>query len=255
VTLVGGIDVAILAAVSLAIGSFVATLALRLPAGVSLWGRSRCPGCGVELAARDLVPVASWLVLHGRCRRCGVALGLYYPLVELACLALAAWAASATEGVMLWASCAFAWTLLALALIDLEHFLLPDVLTLPLAAGGLGVAWFLQPDALRDDAIGAVAGYALFAAVAWAYRRWRGREGLGGGDAKLLGALGAWVGASGLPSVVLLAALMALAAALAARALKGRGGFAGALQARVPFGPALAAAGWIVWLYGPLSFG
>jgi leader peptidase (prepilin peptidase) / N-methyltransferase len=255
VTLADGLRLAVLAVVALAFGSFVATLALRLPAGASLWGRSRCPGCGAALAPQDLVPVLSWLLLKGRCRSCGAALGLYYPAVELAALGLALWAWSATEGGMLWASCALAWTLLALALIDLRHFQLPDALTLPLAAAGLAVAWRLQPDALLDDAAGAAAGYALFAAVAWAYRRWRGREGLGAGDAKLLGALGAWVGASGLPSVVLLASLLALAVALAARAVRSRGGWRGALQDRVPFGPALAAAGWIVWLYGPLAFG
>ena len=254
-TLADWIGLAFFAATALAIGSFVGALVLRLPAGATLWGRSRCPGCGAALAPRDLVPVLSWLWLRGRCRRCGVALGAFYPAVELASLGLAVWAWSVTEGGMLWASCALAWTLLALALIDLEHFLLPDLLTLPLAAGELAVAWLLQPELLIDDVAGAAIGYALFAAVAWAYRRWHGREGLGAGDAKLLAALGAWVGASGLPSVVLLASLLALAAALAARWFRMGGKLHGALHDRVPFGPALAAAGWIVWLYGPLPFG
>ncbi len=118
------------------------------------------------------------------------------------------------EGWLLWPSCAFGWTLLALGLIDLRHLVLPDVLTLPLAAAGLVVAWFAAPDAVLDDAAGAVGGFAVFTLVAWGYRRWRGRDGLGAGDAKLLAALGAWVGRPGLPSVVLLASLAALAMAL-----------------------------------------
>jgi len=138
-----------------------------------------------------------------------------------------------------------------LALIDFEHQILPDALTLPLVAAGLVVAWLAQPRAILDNAAGAAIGYALFSLVAWAYRRWRGRDGLGAGDAKLLAALGAWVGASGLPSVVLLASLMALAAALAVRSFR----LKGALHDRVAFGPALAAAGWLVWLYGPVVLG
>jgi leader peptidase (prepilin peptidase) / N-methyltransferase len=236
---------------ALAFGSFVGVVALRLPSGVTLLGRSRCDRCGNALAARDMVPVASFLWLGGRCRHCGVAQGEFYPAVELAALGLALWAWSATDGWLLWASCGLAWTLLALALIDVEHQILPDVLTLPLMAAGLAVAWINQPGAILDNVAGAASGYALFSLVAWAYRRWRGRDGLGAGDAKLLAALGAWVGASGLPSVVLLGSLMALTAALAVRSFR----LKGALQDRVAFGPALAAAGWLVWLYGPVVLG
>jgi len=239
-----------LALVALAIGSFAGTLVLRLPAGEGIDGRSRCRACGTALGPRELVPVASWLAQRGRCRACGARLSWFYPAIELAALALALWAWSVTDGWLLWASCALAWTLLVLALIDFEHQILPDALTVPLIALGLGVAWFAAPGAILDNVAGAALGFVLFAAVAAAYRRWRGREGLGGGDAKLLAALGAWVGLSGLPSVVLIGSLAALAGALAARALR-RGG---ALHDRVPFGPALALAGWLVWLYGPLAF-
>ena len=145
-----------------------------------------------------------------------------------------------------------AWTLLALALIDLEHQILPDVLTLPLAAAGLAVAWLAQRGAVLDNIAGAALGYAVFFIIAWAYRRWRGRDGLGAGDAKLLAALGAWDGATGLPSVVLLGSLMALAVVLALRSFR----LSAARSASGwPFGPALAAAGWLVWLYGPLVLG
>jgi leader peptidase (prepilin peptidase)/N-methyltransferase len=250
VTAVDWVGFAALVLVSLAFGSFAATLALRLPAGEAIGGRSHCRSCGVPLAPRDLVPLASWLMTRGRCRRCGAALGLYYPAVELAALALALWAWNVAGGGLLWASCGLAWTLLVLALVDLEHELLPDVLTLPLAAAGLIVAWLAQDRAILDNVAGAVGGFALFAAVAALYRRGRGREGLGLGDAKLLGALGAWVGATGLPSVIFIAALAALVLALAQGAMRRSLAF----ETRVPFGPALALAGWIVWLYGPLGF-
>jgi leader peptidase (prepilin peptidase) / N-methyltransferase len=240
-----------LAAVALAFGSFVGVLVERLPAGATILGRSRCKSCGVALAARDMVPLASFVWLRGRCRQCGAAQGMIHPAAELAALGLALWAWSAAEGWLLWASCGFAWTLLALALIDLEHQILPDVLTLPLVAAGLGVAWLAQHGAVLDNIAGAALGYAAFFIIAWAYRRWRGRDGLGAGDAKLLAALGAWDGATGLPSVVLLGSVMALAVVLALRSFR----LAGALGERVAFGPALAAAGWLVWLYGPLVLG
>ncbi len=243
--LAGALD----AAIALAIGSFVATLALRLPAGGTLLGRSCCPHCSHRLGVRDLVPVASWVAQRGRCRYCGAAIGFYYPAVELAALAIALWAASVESGWQFWASCAFGWTLLALAITDFRDGVLPDVLTLALVPAGMAVAWLNKVPPLADSIAGAAAGFLLFAGIAWAYRRWRGRDGLGGGDAKLLAGIGAWVGGLALPTVVLLAALIALGGVLAAQPFRGRL----SLSDRVPFGPALAAAGWIVWLYGTLA--
>jgi len=239
---------ALLAAVAVSIGSFVATLALRLPAGETIKGRSHCPHCRHDLAPRDLVPLASWALLRGRCRYCGRTIGVYYPAVELAALGLALWAWTASSGWVLWATALLGWTLLALTLIDYRHFILPDVLTLPLVPAGLVVNWLSAAHTLLDSVLGAAMGYLAFALIAWAYRRWRGREGMGAGDAKLLAGLGAWVGVLGLPSVILLASLLALAAALAAHGFRSRI----SLAERVPFGPFLAAAGWVVWLYGPL---
>lgn len=246
---VDGFTLTLLAAIALIVGSFVATLALRLPRGASLGGRSHCPHCGHVLAPPDLVPLASYVALGGRCRHCRAAIGAYYPMVELVALGIALWAATAWSGWLLWASAVFGWALLALALIDWCHFILPDVLTLPLVPAGLAVAWFAMPGALADNLVGAVGGYLVFTAVAWAYRRWRGRDGMGAGDAKLLAAIGAWVGASGLPSVVLVAALMALGTIAIAALRQG----APKMTDRVPFGPFLAAAGWLIWLYGPLA--
>ncbi|MFQ5955636.1 MAG: prepilin peptidase [Kiloniellales bacterium] len=230
------------------VGSFLATLAVRLPAGRPLSGRSECPACAVTLAPRDLVPLVSWALSRGRCRHCGARLGRFYPLVELAALGVALWAATEFAGWELWAVCGLGWALLALAIIDVRHYLLPDGLTLPLIPAGLAVAWLHGPAMLRDAAIGALAGFVVFAVVARVYRRLRGREGLGLGDAKLLGAAGAWVSWFGLPSIVLMASLTALAASLVGAARAGR--LDPAMP--VPFGAYLGLATWLVVLYGPL---
>ena len=137
---------------------------------------------------------------------------------------------------------ALAAVLAALALYDLRQGRLPDWLTLPLAAAGLLLAW--RSAAPADAALGAALGYGVFEGLAFGYRRLRGREGLGGGDAKLALAAGAWVGWQGLPSVVLVAAAGALAVALVRRRL-------GAAES-VPFGAYLAPAILLVWLAGPL---
>ena len=139
--------------------------------------------------------------------------------------------------------------LLILAVVDVRVLRLPDVLTLPLIAAGLGAGLLVSERAWLDHLIGVAAGYAAFAAVAWAYRRVRSREGLGLGDAKLLAAAGAWLTWIALPSVVLLAALLALAWAVVLRLARREGPG----DDRLPFGPALCLAFWWTWLYGPLT--
>ncbi len=236
------------------VGSFLGLLVERLPAGKGvLFGRSACSHCGQTLGFRDLLPLLSWAVSRGRCRHCGVGLGLFHPAVELAALAVAAWTALVLDGNgwILWAGCLLGWMLLALALIDARHLLLPDALTLPLVPVGLGVAYALDPAALAGHAIGAAAGFAVFYAIGAAYRRWRRREGLGLGDAKLLAAAGAWVSWTGLPSIVFIAGMLALAGVLASSLL----GRTASWTDKTPFGAYLAAATWLVWLYGPLQFG
>src|SRR6185312_16038520 len=164
------------------IGSFIALLAIRLPEGEPvLWGRSRCRSCGQALGALDLVPVASWLMARGRCRHCAAPVSAFYPAVELSALAVPLWAMLALPIEQLWASCLLGWGLLALAIIDARHFWLPDRITLPLIALGLIVAAILDRTGLADHVIGAAAGFACFAAIAFIYRRLRGREGLGRG--------------------------------------------------------------------------
>jgi leader peptidase (prepilin peptidase)/N-methyltransferase len=229
------------------VGSFLGTLVLRLPEGAPVvLARSACPRCGHALGPRDLVPLLSWLALRGRCRHCAAPIPAFYPLMELAALAVAAMAALAVPVAVLPWSCLLGWALLALAVTDRRAFLLPDALTLPLIPAGLLAAWVLNPAALADHALGAVLGWAGFTAVAAGYRALRGREGLGGGDAKLLAAAGAWLGWPALPAVVAGAALLGLAEALALR----RAGRAVDGGTEIAFGTWLAAATWLLWLFG-----
>jgi leader peptidase (prepilin peptidase)/N-methyltransferase len=234
------------------VGSFIGVLITRLPVGARVvLARSSCPSCDHALGLRDLVPLLSWAFLRGRCRHCGAAIGAFYPTIELAAVFIAAWAALVLPGALVFAGCLLGWTLLALGVIDWRHEILPDSLTLPLIAAGLGVAYWLDPATLRDHAIGAVAGFGAFFIIRLAYRRVRGREGLGMGDAKLLAAGGAWVSWPGLPGIVLWAAVAGLAVALIRACIGGRVTAAD----RIPFGPYLCGGIWLVWLYGPLILG
>ncbi|MEO3430496.1 prepilin peptidase [Pelagibius sp. CAU 1746] len=154
------------------IGSFLGTLILRLPEGRPVvFDRSRCEACGQVLGALDQVPVFSWLAFKGRCRHCGTKLGVFYPLIELAALGVALWAAFTVPPHLVWPTAALGWVLLVLAAIDAKHFLLPDVLTLPLIPAGLAVAWWLDPAGLPGGhvlhhALGAALGFLGFAAPA-----------------------------------------------------------------------------------------
>lgn len=234
------------ALVGACVGSFVATLALRTPEGwQGIWcGRSRCPACRRPLGPLELVPVASWFWQRGRCRSCGAALGAWYPLVELTGAAIGLISAALLPAPQAWLVALLGWWLLALAAVDLVAWILPDALTLPLLALGLLAAALgdrlpalAPPTSLPSALAGAAAGYAALAVLGFVYRRLRGREGMGLGDAKLLAAAGAWLGFERLPLVVLAAALLGLLTVLA-RAQPWRA------ETAVPFGPALAAAFW-----------
>jgi leader peptidase (prepilin peptidase) / N-methyltransferase len=234
------------------IGSFLLTIAHRYPRFEGLaFGRSACPACHAMISVRDLVPVLSWLALGGRCRTCAASISWQYPTAEIAAAAIAIWAATTVSSRLLWVSCALGWSLLALSFIDFRTYRLPDFLTLPTLLAGLAVTWWAWPFALPDHLLGVVFGYSALAGLGWLYRVLRGRDGIGLGDAKLLAAGGAWLSWEGLPGVLLSAALLGLVAALIGH-LTGRISLKGATP--VPFGPSLAAAIWVSWLYGPLDF-
>lgn len=234
------------------VGSFLGVVADRLPDRRPLfWSRSACAHCGRTLGVRDLLPIAGWLLNRGRCRHCGRAVSALYPAIEVMATLIALWSLALLPGWLAWASCGLGWTLLALSVIDARRLILPDELTLPLIPAGLAVAWAIDPDRLPEHALAAAAGFLLVAAIAMGYRRLRGREGIGLGDAKLLAGAGAWVSWQGLPGVVLLAASAGLVGALFWRLR------AGSLspQQELPFGPYLAGGFWLIWLYGPISLG
>ena len=231
------------------IGSFLGVVIRRLPLGRPIAvAQSECEGCGRALLARDLVPLLSYVLLRGRCRFCRAGIERFHVGIELAAIAVAAWATLAVPGgnaAALWVDCVLGWWLLALAWIDWDHLRLPNVLTLPLVVAGLLATWALEPDATADHAAAAAIAYSAFRGIAFIYRLLRGREGLGQGDAKLLAASGAWVGLAGLPGVVLGAALTGLVVALGMRIVRRTAG-----DVPIPFGPHLALATLVVRVYG-----
>ena len=226
-------------------GSFLATVLIRWPQGRSaLRGRSRCDACDARLGPFELVPLLSWAVQRGRCRRCGAPIDPRHVAVELAAAAIGIVAIIAHPLPLAPVTAAFGWWLLLIAALDLEHHWLPDALTLPLVPLGLAAAWAGFGPPLAERAAAAAIGWAALASIAWAYRALRGRDGMGAGDPRLMAALGAWVGAWQLPAVLLGAGLLGLAAVLAMR-LRGEVVTA---TSRLPLGTLLALAAWPVWL-------
>ena len=222
----------------LIVGSFIATACLRWPRGEQvLLGRSRCDGCRMTLGARDLVPVVSAALAGGRCRGCGVRIDPFHGHVELAAAALGAAAMALSPDAAGAALALFCWLLLPLAILDARHFWLPDVLTALLGLAGLGAGHLLADASLADRLIGGVVGFAALTLIAATYRRVRGVDGLGAGDAKLLGAIGLWTGWAALAPILFLASATGLGIA-AARGKSAR--------AMMPFGALLAigAAAW-----------
>ena len=215
--------------------------------------RSACPACKAPIKAWQNIPVISWLLLRGRCASCNAEISRRYPLVELASGLLSAWVAW-HFGFGAPAACALliTWSLIALTGIDIDHQLLPDGITLPLMWAGLLAAVVVGPIAgspipvsARDALIGAAAGYASLWLVFHIFRLITGKEGMGYGDFKLFAALGAWLGWKLLPLVILLSAATGAVIGILMIVLRGRD-----RAAPMPFGPYLAAAGWIAMMYG-----
>jgi leader peptidase (prepilin peptidase) / N-methyltransferase len=188
------------ALLGLLIGSFTATLIIRWPQGRSVMhGRSHCDHCNVQLGARDLIPVASHLIARGKCSACGSAIDPRHLAIELVSALIGATAFAIAPGLVGLGGALFGWILIVLAALDAEHFWLPDRLTLPLAALGIG----LGLGTFQDRLIGGITGYVALALIASTYKLTRGRDGLGGGDPKLFGAIGAWLGWQALPFILL----------------------------------------------------
>jgi leader peptidase (prepilin peptidase)/N-methyltransferase len=207
---------------------------------------SHCPHCRHRITVLENIPVISYLALRGRCSGCGATISPRYPIVEALAGLTAAGAAHAFGPT--WAALGAAllvWTLIALTFIDLDTQLLPDDLTLPLLWLGLLFNLFGVFTDLASAVIGAMAGYLSLWSVYWLFKLIRGKEGMGYGDFKLLGAIGAWLGWQILPIVILFSSLVGAIVAVSMLALRG-----GDHNRPIPFGPYLAAAGLLALFWG-----
>jgi leader peptidase (prepilin peptidase)/N-methyltransferase len=266
------VAIATAGAVGLIVGSFLNVVILRLPVvleyrwrleaadilgdGASDVGppppglvaeRSCCPRCQTQIRAYDNVPVLSYLWLRGRCRACGARISPQYPLVELltaVATALCVWRFGV--GFEAPAAIGLTWCLVALAGIDARTQLLPDGLTLPLLWAGLLLSLaplFVGPP---QAIVGAAVGYLSLWSVYWAFKLLTGKEGMGYGDFKLLGALGAWFGASAILPIILLSSVVGAVVGGTMMALRGQDS-----QVPMPFGPFIAAAGFVYLIFAP----
>jgi len=208
--------------------------------------RSRCPQCRHVITAMENIPVVSFVLQRGRCRHCGNPISMQYPLVEILTAVLSAtvaihfgWTPQAAAALLL------TWGLVALSGIDFRTQLLPDIVTLPGLWLGLSLALFPVFASLQDSVIGAMAGYLSLWFVYQAFRLLTGKEGMGFGDFKLLALLGAWLGWQYLPTVVILSSVVGALFGISMIVFRGRD-----RSVPMPFGPFLAAAGWITMIWG-----
>ncbi|MDD3763184.1 MAG: A24 family peptidase [Nevskiales bacterium] len=254
---------------SLLVGSFLNVVILRLPRMLERdWQReareilslpaepaekfsivfpaSHCPSCSAPIKPWHNIPLLGWLMLRGHCAACKAPISVQYPLVEAASgvmAGLCAWHFG--WGPQLAGALALTWTLLALAVIDLRTQLLPDNLTLPLMWLGLGVNLYGVFVPIETAVIGAMIGYLSLWSIFHLFRLVTGKEGMGYGDFKLLAAIGAWLGWQALPMVILLSSLVGAVVGIGLIAFRRHD-----RQIPIPFGPYLAAAGWLALLYG-----
>ncbi len=208
--------------------------------------RSACPHCSHTISAVENIPVLSYLILHGKCKGCGTAISPRYPVVEMLSGILCAYAAwHFGFGLPGFAAIVFVWALIALTFIDFDTQLLPDDITLPLL--WLGLLFNLNGTftSLPNAVIGAVVGYLVLWSVYWAFKLATGKEGMGFGDFKLLAAIGAWLGWTMLPLVIMLSSVVgaSVGIALILSAKHGR-------NIPIPFGPYLAGGGLIALFWG-----
>jgi leader peptidase (prepilin peptidase)/N-methyltransferase len=244
------------ALIGLVIGSFISMLSWRLPRLLLMedndtlksvsFGGSRCPNCDTRLPWYRLIPLFSWLASRGRCHACKTHISARYPLIELATASATVW--------IVWhfgitytaaAALAFTWILITISVIDIEHQLILDSLSLPLLWLGLLINsqhLFTTPvDAIWGAAIGYLLLWALFHTFKWL----TGKEGMGYGDFKLLAALGAWFGVAAIAQIILIASVASLVVGLGGVLLKLR-----EYHSPLAFGPFLAIGGWVTLMAG-----
>ena len=207
---------------------------------------STCPNCGHVLHFWENIPVFSYLFLKAKCSSCATKISAQYPTVELL-TGIASLIVAYEFGVTIQTLAAlfFTWVLIALTLIDIKKQLLPDSMTLPLLWAGIFFSFFELFTDLKSSVIGAMAGYLILWTVYQLFRLLTKKEGMGFGDFKLLAALGAWVGISYLPQIILISSVVGSIAGIS-MLLMGKT----KQQQPIPFGPYLAAAGWIALLWG-----
>ena len=207
---------------------------------------SRCPHCGHKIRIHENIPVVSYVLLGGKCASCKTPISIQYPLIETVTAIMSvvvAWKYGVTF--QTFGALLFTWTLIALTMIDVQKQLLPDNLTLPLLWLGMIFALFQTYTSLQASVIGAIAGYLVLWTVFHLFKLVTGKEGMGFGDFKLLAAMGAWMGWAMLPQIILVSSVVgAIAGSIMLVTGKTRS------QQPIPFGPYLAAAGWIALLWG-----
>ena len=215
--------------------------------------RSRCPSCGQLIKAWQNIPVVSYLILGGKCAKCGTSISARYPIVEMMTAVLAAVCAwrfgAGPEAIM---AIVMTLALVPVAMIDADTQLIPDSIVLPLMWIGLAMSLyhpvvgaetlFVAP---RDAIVGAIAGYLSLWSIYWLFKLVTGKEGMGYGDFKLLAALGAWLGWQQLPLIILMSAVVGAIVGIAIMVIRKH-----ERSVPIPFGPYLAAAGWISMLWG-----
>lgn len=207
---------------------------------------SRCPKCNSAIKPWQNIPILSYVLLKGACANCKAKISVRYPIIEGVTALLGAlvfWHFGASNQALL--GLVFVWALISLTMIDVDHYLLPDAITLPLMWLGILANIFGTFTSLESSVIGAIAGYLSLWSVYWVFKLITGKEGMGFGDFKLLAALGAWMGWQYLPMIILLSSLVGAVLGIGAILLMGRD------KAKpLPFGPYLAVAGFIAFIWG-----
>lgn len=223
-------------------GSFIAALCSRWPNGESIGaGRSRCDHCATNIAAYDLIPIVSFILLKGKCRACGKEIGALPLIFEVTAILVGTFPILFLSPIQAVGAAVFGWLLLPLVFLDWRHFWLPDRLLILLAIAGPLAGLLLNPSVTWfDRAVGMAAGFASLEAIRVGFKRWRGYEGMGAGDPKLFGALGIWVGWQALPMILLGASAIGLGLILVTRTAR--------TQSRnlLPFGSYLCGAAYLL---------